>query len=145
MTILELERSLPNGFHDAHIHRLSVDYVNREAAITFDVLVGIPEGKNEFEREAYRKCLLKLTGLEYFIIDPPDPTYQFNKPATLWVDASPLETAKLKSSVKLPSLQAQNAFAYLFFVQDWNSSLYVAATDASLEWLAEPFNPTGHR
>jgi len=108
-------------------------------------LVGIPEGKNEFEREAYRKCLLKLTGLEYFIIDPPDPTYQFNKLATLWVDASPLETAKLKSNVKVPSLQAQNAFAYLFFVQDWNSSLYVAATDASLEWLSEPFNPTGHR
>ena len=141
MTLFELEQTLPNGFHDAHIQSFSVNYVTREATITLDVLVGVPDGKTEFEREAYRTCLLKLTGVEYFVIDPPDPTYAYAKPGTLWIDAGPLESAKLNSKVKLPSLQSKNSFAYLFFVQDWNSSLYVAATDASLEWQSEPFMP----
>jgi len=141
VTLIELERSLPNGFHDAHINSFSVDYVKREATITLDVLVGSPDGKNEIEREAYRKCILKLTGLEYFIIDPPDTTYNYTKPGTPWIDASPLESAKLNSNIKLPPLQSENAFAYLFFVQDWNSSFYVAATDSSLKWFSEPFIP----
>jgi len=141
MTLFELEHSLPNGFHDAHIHNFSIDYVKREATITLDVLVGVPEGKTEFERAAYRKCLLKLSGLEYFVIDPPDSSYQYAKPGTLWIDAGPLGSAELTSKIKLPSLQSKNAFAYLFFVQDWNSSFYIAATDSSLEWLSEPFMP----
>lgn len=141
MTLFELERSLPNGFHDALLHNFSVNYVKREATLTLDILVGVPEGKTKFEQEACRKCELKLSGLEYFIIDPPDATYQFTKSGSLWIDAGPLEKTKLKSKVKLPSLQSKNAFAYLFFVQDWNSSFYIAATDSSLEWLSEPFMP----
>lgn len=141
VTLFELEQSLPSGFHDAHVHGFSVDYVKREATITLDVLVGVPEGKTDFERETYRKALLKLSGLEYLVIDAPDSRYQYAKPGTLWIDAGPLESAKLNSKIKLPSLQSKNAFAYLFFVQDWNSFFYIAATDSSLEWLSEPFMP----
>lgn len=143
MTLLELERTLPNGFHDAHIQSFSANFVKRELTITLDALWGIPEGKTDFERYAYRTCLLKLSGLEYLIIDPPDSTYAYSKPGTLWIDAGPLESAKLNSKVKLPSIRSKSAFAYLFFVQDWNSSFYVAATDSSLEWQSEPFMPEG--
>jgi hypothetical protein len=99
MRLLELEQSLPNGLHDSHIHTISADYIKREIDITLDVHWGTHEGKNEFERYAYRTCLLKLTGLEYFVVDPPDSGYAYAKSETLWIDAGPLESAKLKSKV----------------------------------------------
>ena len=38
-TIEQLERNLPNGFHDARLRRLTIDYSTAHAAIALDVLV----------------------------------------------------------------------------------------------------------
>jgi hypothetical protein len=133
MTLEELADTLPNGFHDAQISSVSIDYVERQARLNIDLWVGVPSEDEEL-REAYREGELKLSGLLYWVIEPPDANYPYGKLEQLWVDAGSLESASFKPSVKLPEPLPAGAFASWIFVQGWNSFMYLAAMDASLEW-----------
>jgi hypothetical protein len=77
---------------------------------------------------------LKLSGLLYCAIEPPDANYSYGEARKLWVDTGALESASIRPSVKLPERLPEGAFACWFFVHDWNSFIYVAAMEASLEW-----------
>ena len=77
---------------------------------------------------------MKLSGLLYWVIEPPDTNYPYVESKQLWVDAGSLASADFKPSVNLPEPLPANAFASWFFIQNWNSFMYVAAMDASLEW-----------
>jgi len=134
MTLEELAATLPNGFHDAQVSSISLDYLKREVEFTLDVWVGDSSSQDEEVREAYRNGELKLSGLLYCAIEPPDANYPYGEAKKLWVDAGALESASFKPSVKLPEPLSEDAFACWFFVQDWNSFIYVAAREASLEW-----------
>jgi len=85
-------------------------------------------------REVYRKGELKLSGLLYWVIEPPAANYPYGESKQLLVDAGSLESASFKPSVKLPEPLLAKAFASWIFVQGWNSFMYVAAMDASIEW-----------
>ena len=134
MTLEELADTLPNGFHDAQVTSVGIDYVKREARLLIDLWVGELSTDNEELREAYRKGELKLSGLLYWVIEPPDANYPYGESKQLWVDAGALESASFKPSVKLPEPLPARAFASWIFVQGWNSFMYLAAMDASLEW-----------
>lgn len=134
MTLEDLADTLPNGFHDAHISSVSIDYVKRDARLIIDLWVGVPSEDQEL-REAYRQGELKLAGLLYWVIEPPDANYPYGESRQLWVDGGALESASFKPSVKLPEPLPDGAFASWFFVQHWNSFMYVSAMDASLEWM----------
>ncbi len=133
MTLEELADTLPNGLHDAQVSSVSIDYVRREARLIIDLWVGVPSEEEEV-RDAYREGELKLSGLVYWIIEPPDVSYPFGESKQLWVDAGSLGSASFKPSVKLPEPLPSGAFASWIFVQDWNSFMFVAAMDVSLEW-----------
>jgi hypothetical protein len=40
VTLEDLENTLPNGLHDAEVHKLSVDYVGRTLTLDLSVWVG---------------------------------------------------------------------------------------------------------
>jgi hypothetical protein len=134
MTLEELADTLPNGFHDAQVSGISLDYLKREASFTLDIWVGDSSSQNERAREAYRSAELKLSGLLYCAIEPPDASYPYAESGKLWVDAGALESADFRPSVQLPESLPDGAFACWFFVQGWNSFIYVGAMEASLEW-----------
>jgi len=134
MTLEELADTLPNGFHDAQVSSVSIDYVEREGRLLIDLWLGDSSSESEELREAYRKGELKLSGLLYWVIEPPDANYSYGESKQLWVDPGTLESASAKPSVKLPEPLPAGAFASWIFVQGWNSFMYVAAMDASLEW-----------
>ncbi|HEY9403335.1 MAG TPA: hypothetical protein VIQ24_11770 [Pyrinomonadaceae bacterium] len=134
MTLEELADTLPNGLHDAQVSRISLDYLKREARFTLDVWVGDSSSQDEEMREAYRSGELKLSGLLYCAIEPPDASYPYAKADKLWVDAGALESANVRPTVKLPEPLPEVAFACWFFVQGWNSYIYVGAMEASLAW-----------
>jgi hypothetical protein len=89
MTLEELADTLPNGFHDAQVSSVSIDYVEREARLNIDLWVGVPSEDEEL-REAYREGELKLSGLLYWVIEPPDANYLYGKSKQLRVDAGSL-------------------------------------------------------
>lgn len=134
MTFEELVDTLPNGLHDAQVSSISIDYLKREANFTLDVWIGDSSSRIEGVREAYRSGKLRLSGLLYCAIEPPDANYPYAEAKKLWVDAGDMESAVITPSVKLPGPLPEGAFACWFVVQDWNSFIYIAATGASLEW-----------
>jgi hypothetical protein len=131
MTIDELDASLPNGLHDAKLERVAIDFVDRTARLDLDIWVGDDE-----EREAYRRAQVTLSGLLFWVSEPPDPLHPSSPPRALWIDAGPLTDKTPKTQPALPNVP-RGAFANWIFVRDWNSFIYVAATDADLTWLSD--------
>jgi hypothetical protein len=133
MKLEEIEDNLPNGFHDSHIKTIHIDYEKRLIRMLLDIWVGNPTSGIESVRETYKSGELFIKNFYYFVIEPPDPRYEYSKPSTLWIDARPLKTNPTNVEVKLPSNIPENAFIYRVFVNNWNSFIYFAATDAALE------------
>lgn len=135
MTLDELAASIPNGFHDACLSTISIDYTKREVQLILDIWVADDVERPE-EIETYRVAEVTLTGLAYWVSEPPDARSLFLEPGALWIDSGPLDTLERKDSLHLPPTPA-GAFANWIFVRDWNAFIYVAAEDARLEWLGD--------
>ncbi|MCK4762435.1 MAG: hypothetical protein KAW12_09580 [Candidatus Aminicenantes bacterium] len=135
MDIWEIDEKLPNGLHDALIHNISIDYVQRELKFDMEIHVGDPEAPTEAEREAYKNARLKLKGFHYCVIEPPDQNYPFLKKEPLWIDLGNMEKLRSSSKVTLPDNIPEDAFTFRIFVVDWNSFIYVSATEAEFSWI----------
>lgn len=136
-TIIDISRTLPNGFHDAEIYGMAVDYIACEARLDFGILVGLlplPErGTNVFQH-VYRRARLVLSGVEYLAMEPPQEAYNPDDAPMVTSDGDDLST----TDPHLPDLEQPTAFRHWFFVSQWNTLIYVAATDARLDWEPEP-------
>ncbi|HEV7402440.1 MAG TPA: hypothetical protein VGO11_05920 [Chthoniobacteraceae bacterium] len=80
MTIFELEDTLPSGFHDALLHGYFFDLVGQTARLDLEISVGDPDASSQTDRDAYRPARVLLEGVEYFIVERPDPRYGRNAP-----------------------------------------------------------------
>jgi hypothetical protein len=132
MTFEELDDALPNGFHDAKVQKVAVDYVQRSVIMTMQLSVGTPDSANPDE---YRGATLDVSGLCYYSIEPPDPTYPFLR------GGSPVNVAGYpEDAEKFPALNAllpampKDVSCFRFFVHDWNSFVHIAARDVQIEW-----------
>lgn len=133
MTIEEIERGLPNGFHDARLKGIDIDYARREARLDLQADIGSPESRSEGIKDAYRACRLTLSDLLFCVIEPPGPTYQRQKAEWLWIaDSGPATSEEILP--KLPTPLPEGAFVHYFFINEWNAFIYLAAMDACFEW-----------
>jgi hypothetical protein len=138
LTLDELDKTLPNGFHDAEIFSFELDYVAATAKFRMNLLVGGPDDP-EPEREAYQEATLIVDGLCFFSVDPPSPTYAFlpnGKPFSV----SGGDPAKPDHLPSLPGLIAKlphGTWWYRFFVRDWNAFIHIAAREAVVVWAGE--------
>lgn len=71
MTLDELDRSLPNRFHDAELNAHRVDRVQRERRLDVVVWVGSMEDVGGRGTEWYRRAEVRFTGLQALQIEPP--------------------------------------------------------------------------
>lgn len=134
MRLDELEDSLPNGFHDASIEGIVVDYVSQRATLQMKLLVSSPETETQSEREIYKRAELQLLGILYFVIEAPDPSYKYAEGKALTIDAGKT-SEKSSPAPPIPLDQLPTGVsAYWFFVSDWNSFIHIAAMDAKLQW-----------
>ena len=128
MTLEDVERALPNGFHDAFLQTLTVDYVARRATLSLRVWIGDADAPTGADQEAYRQVVLTISGLLWWIVEPPAITTG-HAAEELWIDAGPLSSLKTQPAVPVVS---DDAFAWWIFVRQWNAFMYFAATDASI-------------
>jgi hypothetical protein len=135
MTPDEIAASLPNGFHDAELKSLAIDYVKREARLILDMWIG--EMQPEEERETYRLAEFTLSDLLFWVTEPPHPDYPFKEAGAQRIDMGALETLPQRDAVKLPPLP-QEYFGNWIFVVSWNAFIYFAAKNSELKWLGVP-------
>jgi hypothetical protein len=69
LTIEELERTLPNGFHDAEISTIRLDYVKRITSMELTIWMDDLQVSPEF-KELYRDAVLEFEGMQSVILDP---------------------------------------------------------------------------
>jgi len=137
MTIDTISDSLPNGFHDADICSIHIDYVKEEALFLIDIDLSSPEEKVEAPS---RQGELKLTGLLYCVIEPPSGSYSKEYICgedKLWIVSDSSDFSVLKNCPKLPEPLPDNSFRHWFFISSHNCFIYVAAMDASFRWKGE--------
>lgn len=132
MTFEQIEGTLPNGFHDAGLLELAVDYESRRAVLNLEVHVGTPD---DADPERYRRATVTVTGLHLAAIDAPDAHYPFLPDGSpLWVQGAsirPGDNAAIDAA--LAALPADSV-TYRFFVVDWNSFIYLAGANAEFRW-----------
>jgi hypothetical protein len=122
MNIEELDRTLPNGFHDSCLCQVTVDYEAQTAALTLDIWIGDLEAPAGAERERLRTARLDLIGLEYFILEPPDPRYKYREAGAVTLDLCGTDP-----SIATSRPLAFGGFAGRFFVNEWNAFIHFAA------------------
>jgi hypothetical protein len=132
MTFEEIEKSTPNGFHDAVIERFSIDYPSGRILLLMRLLVGTPGAEDE---ERYAPAELRVNRLLFCAIEPPDPDYPFVP------DGSPLDVSGVRGLGDTPEMARiaaqlpSTASCYRFFVDQWNAFIYLAGSDIQLSFL----------
>jgi len=133
MTLEELEDLLPNGLHDAELHRFVVDYPSRMLTIDLAVWVGDVDQPREL-REAYRDARIRVSGLHFLVSEAPDPKYPFQNSKELTIDGCDVKERLNKDLLEaLPA----DVFVRSLWVSEWNAFMHIAAKDASIEWITE--------
>ena len=82
--------------------------------------------------ELYRPAIIELTGLHFWMVEPPDHDY----PGTytyLIIDTGDVSTLKSKPASHLPDVP-KTAFVNWIYVNQWNAFMYVAAENANHRW-----------
>jgi hypothetical protein len=133
MTFEELDNEF--GFHDAKLHELRIDYVNGTAVLRMALDFGDPDGP---KHEDYRVGILRVSGLCFCAISPPDPDCQYMP------DGSPLSVAGYAADTDtFPALKELSrtlppgVTCFQFFVHEWNRFFNIAAKDVQISWLDE--------
>jgi hypothetical protein len=130
MTFEQLEQSLPNGFHDAKLRAINIDYVTRASRLDLDLLVGDPEGGDQQSRNILRPAVVTVSGFDFCVIDAPDPAYPY---ATFPLTIDAISGQPEGSEISLPPV-TQGAFLFTIWINEWNAFIRIAALDLGMEW-----------
>lgn len=132
MTFKEIEEKLPNGFHDARIRSIDMDFVRRCLSLRMDLLVGQPDSQNP---DGYRPGTLSVRSASLFFLEPPDPTYSFVPDGSaVNVDGDAISPGQNGAVDRLLPVLPDDASVYRFFLEEWNSFLYVGGASVELSW-----------
>jgi hypothetical protein len=127
MTLEELESDLPNGFHDARLYGIEVDYMGGNAILHIAFDFGDPDGPIQ---EVYRIGELRITGLSFCSIDPPYPHSRYvPHGVALNVSGDTATPDTFPAIEELSKAFEAGVSCYRFFVHEWNSFINIAAKD----------------
>ena len=136
MTFNDLAKTLPNGFHDAELHRFEIDYVQR--VLQFILVLWIGDMEDITVRELYRPARVTVHDVAYLVIEPPDTNYPWLDPGRIRIDTG--EGQPTQSDSKLPAAPVGSSVTWMY-LEELNRFLLFAAGHASLEWTG-PENRT---
>ena len=79
----ELEESLPNGFHDAVLETMSVDFLGNTLVLDMELSTGDPDAPSPEGRDSYRKAVVRIRDLVYVSVEPPGPDGELSDTRTV--------------------------------------------------------------
>jgi hypothetical protein len=132
MDLEKLDNELPNGFHDAELHDIRIDYKNGSLVLRMALDLGNPKDQ---KRESYRTGAVRVSGLYFCSIDPPDPNYPYVPDGTpLTVSGDPANADTFPELKELSPTLPPGVSCFRFFVHEWNSFINIAASGAEVIW-----------
>jgi hypothetical protein len=132
VTIDEVISGTPNGFHDAYLLSISVDYRERILRINLNFCwTGDLNSEICEVQEAYREGTFIVSGLQYFVIESPAKGSSVDEPS--YIDGFKTRASDVIRA-SLPEV-ADDTFRYSFFVGDWNSFIHFAGALADIQWI----------
>lgn len=132
MTFEDLDKELPNGFHDAKLRKIEVDFANKRIILSVDLLQGCP-GDPDPERRGFGT--LRVLSPRLFFLEAPDPRYSFQMDGSpVGVDGDSVRAGEDAAVDALLRLLPPGTAAYRFFLEDWNSFLYLAGDEVQFNW-----------
>jgi len=134
MTFEQLDALYPNGFVDAELDSLSLDYQNRTAQLQLHLRGNPPDSPN---RDDYQRAVLLLCGFYYFVIEPPDADHLWYPVRSVQVNGYPEDANQFPLFQHLKPTLPAAAFCCRLYVHDWNSFIHVAARDAQFSWVED--------
>jgi hypothetical protein len=138
MTFEELDQKFPNGFSDAEITGIIIDYGKRTATLQLNLRGNPPDSP---KRDHYAPALLTARGIYYLSLDPPDPNHLFGPDREkITVDGLPEDPHEFPLFEDLKLKLPVGAFCCRFFVHDWNSFIHIGAADANFSWASTDRN-----
>ena len=135
MNIYEVERQLPNGFHDAFLKSVAIDYIKGTAVLEIEAWTG--KMSEPLKRERYRGGRLNFSGLIGFVSDLPNNSFLSGESTGLGISLSP-EGDVPKPFIKVARTDvSQEVFFASFYFEDCSSFLSIAATNCAWDFLTE--------
>lgn len=132
MTFEELDQRFPNGFDDAEITSLTLDFENRTAKLQLNLRGNPPDSPN---RDQYQRAILLLNDFYYFVIEPPDTDHLWYPHRSIQVNGYPEDSSKFPLFGHVTPKLPVDAFCSRFYVHDWNSFIHMAAKEAQFSWI----------
>ena len=130
--LLAIEELLPNGFHDAFVHELRLDFIQLKVELVLDVLMAC---RGEPEDEGYKKCRLTLHDYAAAVLEPAVAYRGAKSPDGLEIDRTVFNEDDQRRIKEAGYKVPDGNFWLAFFVYDWNSRIVINARDATLEFL----------
>lgn len=131
MTLRELEMTLPNGFHDAELGEIVVDFLSLSARLKLRVLVSLPATEKE-TGVLYREITVHLKDLLAIHLCNGERMTAFKKLEDRWMQIQGFNP----KAEEITKIHAMNGIAleciYGFFFHGWNNCMYLAAETAAL-------------
>ena len=139
MTWTELEQLLPNGFHDARLDEIGIDYRAKTAVfeLEFWAVTEWPESNPAEVPELYRRGRVTFSGLLACTLDVPNGEYQVPDASELWIDLVPRDVAVSEPLSWPEEPLPEGVFSRAFcFLNDAASFVHIAAQGIDFEWLS---------
>jgi hypothetical protein len=127
MTFEELDQRFANGFDNAEISGVTIDYQNRTVTLQLNLRGNSPDSP---DRDVYQRAVLEVNRFYYFSIDPPDADHLTYREKEIQADGFPEDPSKFPLFESLKPTLPAGAFCCRFYVHDWNSFIHIAARDA---------------
>jgi hypothetical protein len=129
MTLEQIETTLPNGFHDAEIQDLAMDYEHAGLVLKIRVLVGLPDEPYP-ACERYRSAALAFQNVLFCSAELPNAASAFQHPGCLGFSYE--RTLPGAIPAELARTLPPGTLCYSLFIRYWLSSIHIATADVRL-------------
>lgn len=126
----EISKQLPNGFHDAILKSIFINYESDEILLSLDICIGIPDDPIEEMRDQYMSGKLEFFGIKFFISEAPEPIVPCQKNEELLINIEGIESLPEKIRSNLPKFNQTDSFAVWIYINNFNCFLFICAQSA---------------
>lgn len=123
-------------FHDITVNRIDIDYSKRKVVFECIIPVGFWNSPNRYGlTDGEIKCTLNISGLIYLLMEPPDKNSKYENTGVIEIigEGSVTQDKFEVQLSRMPQNLPEDAFLHYFYVCEWNSFIFIAATGISFQ------------